>query len=170
MFGNADARAAASRGRTPAYTGTAFVFVARADSFEKQGDIADAAGHGADKIESGGKRNRAFNADAADAGFESRKSAKRGGNANRAASIGANAAVTQTGRQRRGRPAAGAARDALKVPGIANRTEVRIVAGDAVCELVQIAFAKENRARIFQRSDHGRIVQGNKIPQNLRTA
>ena len=38
-------------------------------AFEEQGNVGDSAGHGADEIERGGEGNRAFGADAAEAGF-----------------------------------------------------------------------------------------------------
>src|SRR5205823_10741142 len=64
--------------------------------------------------------------------------------------------------------AAGAARDALRVIGVADSAIVGVLAGDPVGELVQVLLAENHRARLAQAAHHRRVAVRNPLPQDGR--
>ncbi len=120
----------------------------------------DSASERADAIEARRKRNHAIDADAAESGFEADDAAERSGNADGAAGVRADAAVAKAGGDGGSGTAAGTSRNARKIPGIVDGAVVRVVAGDAVGELVHVGLAKDDGACFFELCDDCGIVLG----------
>src|SRR5207247_9222461 len=59
-------------------------------------------------------------------------------------------------------------RNTGKMPGIGGGVKVRVVGGDAVGKLVQVGFAENNSAGLFELGDNGGVVLGNEVLEDLR--
>ena len=105
------------------------------DDFEHAGRVAHGAGERARVVEREREAHHGVAADAGLGGLDADEAVGGGGQADRAAGIGPERPEHEAGRHRRPRPARRAPRDVRRVPGIAARTEVRVVAGRPVREL-----------------------------------
>src|SRR5690606_26753823 len=76
---------------------------------EEKGEVADGAGHGADVVETGGKRQDSFETKQTVGGFAAGDAAEGGGAGDRAAGLGAEGGEAHAGGDGGGRPAGGAA-------------------------------------------------------------
>src|SRR5689334_296867 len=113
---------------------------------KNNGGVRDGTRYWSSAIQSRGERDHAILVDLAAHGFESHNTAKRGGNADGAARIGADAGVAETRSNAGCGASAGTARNASQVPRIVRGAEMRIVRSHAVGELVHVGFAEEDRA------------------------
>ena len=99
--------------------------------------------------------------------LEADDAAERSRNADGAASVGADAAIAEAGGDGGSGATAGTAGNAREIPGIVDGAVVRVVAGDAVGELVHVGFADDDGACILELADDCGIFRGNEILQNF---
>lgn len=137
------------------------------ESFEKQAEIADAAGHGANHANPGKRtgagRKMAGGGDASGSGLESADTAEMGGDADGAAAVAADAAGAAAGGDGRGFAAAGAAGAAGEVPGIAGAAVQRIAGLIVHQEFGGVGAAENNGAGGFQAGDEDGVLLGDVV-------
>ncbi len=167
MFGNAESEFARFGGGLFQGSGTGFAFDARENGFEEQSSVVNGASERTCAVEAWRKRNDAVHADAAESGFEANDAAESSGNTDGAAGVSADAAEAEASSDSSCGTAAGAAGNSGKIPGIVDGAEVRVVAGDAVGELVHVGLAENDGAGIFELRDHRGVVQGNEFRENF---
>src|ERR1700676_834591 len=112
------------------------------------------------------KRNDAFHTDAAKSWFEADDAAESSRNANGTTSVAPNAAVAEACGNGGSGAAAGAAWNARWIPRVVYGAVVRIVAGDAVGELVHVGFAENDRASFLELCDDRGVVLRNELGKN----
>src|SRR5206468_12655858 len=83
----------------------------------------------------------------AEGGLGPGDAAERGGEAYRAAAVGADVGRAHERRRRGARPAARPAGHVLEVPGVPGRAEEVVVGGHALAELVRRALARDDGPR-----------------------
>jgi len=167
FLGNAEGELARFRRRFFEGAGAGFTFDAGEDGFEEKSGVQDGASERTGAIEFWRERDNAVHADAAKRGFEADNAAERGGNADGAAGVGADAAVAEARSDSRCGAATGAAGDAREVPRIVDGAEVGVVGSNAVGELVQVGFAEEDGASLFELRDEGGVVLGDEVGENF---
>ena len=86
--------------------------------------------------------------------------AEGGGHADRAAGVGSQREIANTGRDRRGRAARRASRDATAGAHVDRRPVMRVLARQAVEELVTHRLADDGGAGVKQRRDRLRVLRG----------
>ena len=128
------------------------------DDAEQRGGVAHVGGEGADAIERRSEGDEAVARDAAVGGQHADHAAKAGGLADGAAGVGAERGHGEIRSHGRGRAAARAAGNALRVDGIAHRPVSRILIRRAHGELVAVELAQQHCARGFEPRDGGAVV------------
>src|SRR5690348_14878783 len=141
--------------------------VARSYRTKEQGGIHHSPRQWADVIERFRKGDDTLSADPAEMRFETYNPAKTRRDSDGTAGVGADAAVAEAGSNGGSRAAARASRDSREVPGIADGTEVRVAARDAVGEFVHVGLAEDDGACNFEFSDDRGIFLGYEIPQDF---
>src|SRR5581483_6673734 len=147
--------------------------IARIESryrIQTERDVLRGAGKQTDVVLAPGAAKRALPADDSESWLESGDAAVRRRAAHRGAGLGAVGKRSDQRGDRRRRAAARAAGDAIGVPRIVHRAEIRKRRGAAVAELVQIGFADDDRARGAQFLHQSRIVFRQPVLENLRAA
>ena len=122
-----------------------------------------AAGHWAGVIERFRERDNTFYADETERGFQSDDPAERRRNAYRAAGVRAGGGVSDSHRESSRRSSARASRDAIEIPGIPRRAEMRVFIGNAVGEFVHVGFADHDRTGVPEFFDDVAVRIGNEI-------
>ncbi len=140
------------------------------DCFQKEGGVKNVMCEGADLIQRAAVGDQAEARHAAIGWLEADDAAQAGGQANGAAGVGAKGQGRHASRHRRGRAAAGAARYAFQVPGIARHLVSAVLGGRAHGELVEIGLAQENRIRLAQFADDMGIIRRHEVFENLAAA
>ena len=142
--------------------------VVAGNRLQEQGAVAHVFGDRTDLIQGRCVRYDPEAADAPVAGLQADDAAKRRGQPNRAAGIGAERG-TGLIRGDRGRGAAGrAARHPVGIPRVAARRIGRILVGRAHCELVAVGLTHDHRARVSEPSGNGCVVRRNEVFENFR--
>ena len=144
------------------------VRVSPRNRFEQDARIGDAARDRTGMVETFRKRHHACHAHKSERRLQPDDPAKRRGNADRSARIGAHGCEAHSRGDGRRRSSARAPGNSLARPGIARAAEVRVLAGDAVGELVHVGLAEKNRSGPRQPSGHVAVSVGNEIRENLR--
>src|SRR5580700_3844638 len=117
---------------------------------KNQSGIHDSSSQRADVIQRFRKGDDPCRGDATKVRFETHRAAKGRGNAYGASGIRANAAIAEARSNGGSGATTGPSGNARKIPGIADGTVMRIVAGDTVGELVHVGFAEDDNACIFE--------------------
>ena len=134
--------------------GSGVAGVVAGDGVEHEGGVLDGAGERADVVERPGKRDHAAAPDAAVGRLEADDAAEGGGEADRATGVAAERAEGGAGRDRGGAAAGAATGHAGRVPGVGDRAVVRVDAGGAHGELVQVELAHEHGAGVVELAGH----------------
>ena len=140
------------------------------DQAERQCDVAHGARQHARVIERQAQRHHALAAHPFVGRLQSHHAAERRRDANRSARVRTRGERHESRRHRRSRPAARSAGNALRIPRIPNRAEVRIVRGDAIGKLVQPGLADHVGARVIQLAHDRRVIVRHEIREDFRSA
>ena len=133
------------------------------DRLEHDADIRHSAGHWSGVIERSCERHNTFYAHETERGFQSDDPAERRRNAYRAAGVRAGGGVSNSHRESSRRSSARASRNAIEIPGIPRRAEMRVFIGNAVGKFVHIGFADHDRAGVPEFFDDVTVRIGNEI-------
>src|SRR5262249_12534152 len=174
LLGNADPEASEVLGlgqldRLRALDGGRVARVAPGDDPVEQRAVADCLRVGADLVEAGGEGDDPVAADGAVRRAQADDAAERGRLLDRAAGVRPERPRREARGDGRRRPARGAARNALGIPGVPSRPEARVLGRRAHCELVHVRLAEQRQPGLLAtRGDGGvedRLVAG----QDLRS-
>ena len=117
---------------------------------ERDGGIADRARQRTHVILRETERQHAADIDSAEGRLQTHDAAEGCGHANRSSGIGAGREGHHAGSHGRSRSAARSAGNARQIPGIVNRSKMRVVRGNSVGQLVQAGLADRDRAGFVQ--------------------
>ena len=131
--------------------------VAAGDGVEQQGGVAGVAGERPDLVQAGGEGHDPEPADAAVCGLHADDAAQRGGLADAAAGVRADAQRRMKRGDDGGGTAGAAAGDARQIPGVGRRTVGRMLGRGAHRELVHVRLAQDHGSGGSQPGGDGRV-------------
>src|SRR5438874_3052308 len=137
------------------------------DRLKHHRTVGHGPGERSDMVERPGQWQRPETTDAAVGRFQSDCPAETRRSPDGSARIAAEAGGTQAGGNRGRRPAARAAWHAGNIPGVADDAEVRVFAGYAEGELVQVVLAENQRASLFEAADNSGVLGCDVVAQDL---
>ena len=117
------------------------------DHLVQQGGVQHRTGARPGLVEAGGQGDQAVAGGAAVRRLDPDRAGDRGRLADRAAGVGADGQRRLEGGQRRGRAAAGAARDPVEVPRVVGRSVRGVLGRGAHRELVHVGLAQDHDVR-----------------------
>ena len=132
--------------------------VVSADDAVQQCRVEDRPGDRSGLVEGGGQGDQAVTGHAAVGRLRPDRPGDRGRLADGAAGVGADRERRLEGGDDGGRPAAGAARDAVEVPRVVGRAVGRVLRRRAHGELVHVGLAEDRHARLADPPHEGGVV------------